>query len=267
MRHVAHVPNNVEAYIWCPDESKFNQCLVPTFPVSFLRDYASRSDLLFDERPYTTYKHLNVFIIWLRSQSDLTYLQSVLRKDTPCGSFRPVHLSELRTPSCSLSDDDRRMLETVLHPYQYICEEEIQVWYHGTTAKNAHSIMAHGFRPSQCTLMCDPKKCKCTMLGRGVYLGHYDKASDFCFHDVNNVPRSEPGLVIRCMTRMKRVGVFRGKCACCGRMGADHHGTWQSSYDSLVVPAKAMSETSRPEVCVADVRNIYATGLVPPLST
>jgi hypothetical protein len=126
------------------------------------------------------------------------------------------------------------------------------VLYHGTGLAAARAISRKGLRPGSASAQA--------MLGPGVYLARWNKASDFGRHTVDNIMRMEPGIVARVLLcgiggagsapnirQLTRHDV----CTCgCARAFVDHEGLQARGFAITMVPDHAGSATRRAEWCV-----------------
>lgn len=122
------------------------------------------------------------------------------------------------------------------------------VLYHGTGLSRAPGITKAGLKPGPGSSWA--------MLGPGVYLARWDKASDFARHTVDNVVRTEPGAVFRVMVcgaadeRLVRTLTAEDVCVCgCARAFVDHEGLYGKGFVLTAVPDNAGSATRRAEWC------------------
>ncbi len=123
------------------------------------------------------------------------------------------------------------------------------VLYHGTGLSYVEPILRLGLKPGG--------DSDSAMLGPGIYLARWDKARDFAFHTVDNIPRMEPGVVFRVIVcgaaSEGTVLVLTADhvCLCgCARAFVDHTGVQGRGYAVTAVPDNAGSATRRAEWCV-----------------
>jgi hypothetical protein len=133
------------------------------------------------------------------------------------------------------------------------------VLYHGTGAAAAAAIAASSLKPSA--------QSRTAMLGPGVYLARWAKALDFAGHDVDNVARHEPGVVVRvavCVPPDTGVYVMTpgDVCTCgCGRAYVDHNGVRTGMRPVVAAMDGSGAATRRAEWCVRECRCMTVLGL------
>jgi hypothetical protein len=127
------------------------------------------------------------------------------------------------------------------------------VLYHGTSRAVGDAICAGGLKLSS----------KVGMLGSGLYLAKWRKATKYTAQDSLFVKRSEPGVVVRCIVfptaTETRVMTRDMLCACgCAREFVDHLSTHAEGYRMSMVPDDSLPATRHAEWCVKDIASVFA---------
>lgn len=128
------------------------------------------------------------------------------------------------------------------------------VLYHGTDKTSVPSILSSGLTASTTP----------GMMGHGIYFAQWAKAVDFALHDALNVPRAEPGCVVRCIVQPGPCYTLSGgsRCACgCGKINVDHNGVASRGYRTVFVPNNTLGATRRAEWCVKDPDAVFIQGI------
>lgn len=108
--------------------------------------------------------------------------------------------------------------------------------FHGTSDKNATTILKQGFKPSTGGL-----------LGSGTYVTtDVSKAQDFA---------GSEGAVVKVMANFGSVKTVDARPA---RQGGYSETAWQTTHDTAYVPQG--EGVARPEHCIKDARRLYAVG-------
>lgn len=137
--------------------------------------------------------------------------------------------------------------------------------FHGTDETSAEAIVLSGqFARPTCkeTLACQEGRCKCQMLGFGVYFADRAKASRFA--RARGKEKGTRGVVIEVLADLghsKRA--LPTPCPCgCGTPFTDHRGRWYDleGFDSLFVADGSRPAASEAEVCIVDPRRVRVVG-------
>ena len=144
-----------------------------------------------------------------------------------------------------------------------------RILYHGTTVEAATAILKSGrLHPSTHTgcAGCNRRPCTCgPMLGPGVYLALFDKASSNAGRAAGAAGAIEKGLcvgaVVECEVDLGvcKLAQFETICPCGCRMdgGVDHHGRWftMGGFDSSYLRGGGRA-AKRPEWCVREPQRV-----------
>ena len=103
-----------------------------------------------------------------------------------------------------------------------------------------------------------------SMLGPGVYLAKWDKATSFATHDASNTARSEHGVVVRCIAFTGSTCTMARDMVCtcgCGVPFVDHQTHYGKGYRTTYVPDHSLPATRRAEWCIRDPAAIVCDGI------